>query len=344
MTQHQPPFALREIKLELTHRCTLDCTHCSSAASPSCSREMPPHRALGLLDQILALGVREIAFSGGEPLLWPGLYGAVHKCSQAGVWPTIYTSGNVDECDVAMSLLKEKGAGRVIFSLFAACREPHDQVTRRRGSFDKTLTAIDAAVQAGLPAELHFVPMRDNYAELPRLIDLAAAKRLGRVSVLRLVPQGRAAIQPSMALTHDQNLELRRMIEAGRKKLEVRAGSPYNFLLVNESPKCCAAIDRLTVDPRFNIYPCDAFKQIEARELVGRDEFCRVGRWSLDECWQKSPYLGEVRQYLTTPFEPPCDSCELLERCLSGCLAQKAIAHGTLKKAPDPMCLKLRRC
>lgn len=344
MRPHQLPFRLKEVKLEVTHRCTLACIHCSSEATPSCSREMPFDKAAHLLDEMLAFGVAEIAFSGGEPLLWPGLNDAVHKCAHGGVPPTIYTSGNVDGYDVAMSVLKEHGAGCVIFSLFGADKDAHDRVTRRSGSFDRTLAAIEAAQKASLRTELHFVPMRANYAELRGLIDLARAKGLTRVSVLRFVPQGRGAIQPSMALTHGQNLELRRMIEAGRDRIDVRAGSPYNFLLVNESPACYAAIDRLTVGPQFDIYPCDAFKQIKAEELVSTDEFSRLDGWPLEQCWEKSPYLGVVRHYLTTAFEPPCDTCELLKRCLSGCLAQKVIAQGALKKAPDPMCLKLRRC
>lgn len=189
--------------------------------------------------------------------------------------------------------------------------------------------------------------MAGNYRELPRLIELASEKELSQVSVLRFVPQGRGAIQPSMALTHHQNLELRQVIGASRaahKRLKVRAGSPYNFLLVNESPECCAGIDRLTIGPQFHLYPCDAFKLIEAHELVGTDDFSRVDLWSLEDCWYKSPYLRAVRDYLTTPFQPPCDTCELLERCLSGCLAQKVIAHGALKKGPDPMCLKSGGC
>lgn len=343
MRPHEPPFTLREIKLEVTHRCNLACIHCSSEASPSCSRAMPVERALHLLDECLALGVKEVAFSGGEPLLWDGLFDAVRKCSDGGITPAIYTSGNIDGCHDAMRCLKENGAGCVIFSLFAGRQDAHDRITRRRGSFDQTLAAIDAARRARLRVELHFVPMRRNYTELSRLVELANDKQVSRVSVLRFVTQGRGAIQPSMALTHDQNRELRRLITTGRAKIDIRAGSPYNFLLVNESPDCFAAIDRLTIGPQFNIYPCDAFKQIEAHDLVGTDEFSTVDRWSLEECWQKSPYLDAVRSYLMTPFQPPCDTCDLLDKCLSGCLAQKVITHGALKKAPDPMCLRLRR-
>jgi radical SAM protein with 4Fe4S-binding SPASM domain len=241
-----------------------------------------------------------------------------------------------------MTGLKDSGTGSVVFSLFGATQDAHERVTRRDGSFDKTMDAIDAAQHAGLTVEVHFVPMRMNYAELPDVIELASRGRLNRVSVLRFVPQGRGAVQPSMALTHGENLELRRMITLGREKICVRAGSPYNFLLVNQSPDCSAAIDRLIIGPEFHIYPCDAFKQIESHELVGTDDLSRVDRWSLRECWESSPYLRAVRQYLGTPFQPPCDTCELLKRCLSGCLAQKIIAYGALRKAPDPMCLKLR--
>ena len=343
MTLHKPPFALKEIKLEVTHKCNLTCIHCSSEATRSCSREMPVDRALRLLDECLALGVKEVAFSGGEPLLWHGIYDAVARCSAGGIAPTIYTSGNVDDSHMAMSLLKTNGATRAIFTLFAADEHAHDRITLVAGSFHKTLDAINAAQEAELRVELHFVPMRKNYAQLPRLIDLAIDRKVTRVSVLRFVPQGRGAIHSSMALTHAQNLELRRMVTRASERIELRAGSPYNFLLINESPECCAAIDRLTVDPQLRIYPCDAFKRVEAQDIVGTDDYSCLDRWPLDQCWRNSPYLAAVRAYLTTPFPAQCSTCDLLERCLSGCLAQKVITHSAFRKAPDPMCLKLNR-
>ena len=341
MTLHQPAFTLKEVKLEVTHRCNLACIHCSSQALPSCSREMPLGKAFDVLGEVLAMGVSRIAFSGGEPLLWPGLCDAVRMCSDAGVAPSVYTSGSVDDAAAAMTRLKDSGTGSVVFSLFGARQDAHEDVTRRRGSFEKTMDAIDAAQHVGLAVEVHFVPMRMNYAQLPDVIELASRRRLKRVSVLRFVPQGRGAVGPSMALTHAENLELKRIIKRAPERI-VRAGSPYNFLLVNESPACCAAIDRLIIGPEFHIYPCDAFKQIESHELVGTDDLSRVDRWSLRECWENSPYLRAVREYLGTPFEPPCDTCEVRKKCLSGCLAQKIIAYGDLQKAPDPMCLKLR--
>jgi radical SAM protein with 4Fe4S-binding SPASM domain len=110
-------------------------------------------------------------------------------------------------------------------------------------------------------------------------------------------------------------------------------------MMLNDKPACWAAIDRLIISPDLRLHPCDAFKRIGASELVKAGEWSCLAGTSLSECWNKSPYLEAVRTYLMTDFEAPCDSCKLLEKCVSGCLAQKVIAYETLDKKPDPDCL-----
>ena len=117
-------------------------------------------------------------------------------------------------------------------------------------------------------------------------------------------------------------------------------GVGWACLSWESSPKrCCSGIDRLIIEPDLRIFPCDAFKQIKAEELVGTLELSSLNGNSLSECWEHSPFLEAVREYLTTDFAEPCVSCQSLEQCLSGCLAQKVIANGNLKKSPDPLCL-----
>ena len=137
-----------------------------------------------------------------------------------------------------------------------------------------------------------------------------------------------------------QNFELKRIIESLRKKgYIIRTGSPFNFLLLNNQPACCSGINRLIIGPDLSIFPCDAFKQIKAEEIVHTIEFSSLESYSLKECWDKSPYLGVIRNYLTTDFSEPCKSCINIKKCLSGCLAQKFITYGDLKKIPDPFCI-----
>jgi radical SAM protein with 4Fe4S-binding SPASM domain len=335
----EQPFRLKEIKIEVTNRCNLQCIHCSSEGNSTDTGTMSFEKTMGVLKEAAGMGVREVAFSGGEPLLWPGLDAAVAASTASGMDVLVYTSGNVDGFGDVARRLAENGARGVIFSIFAGNEESHDAVTQVRGSYERTLAALAEANRVGLVTELHFVPMRLNCEQLPGVIQLALDHGARRVSVLRFVPHGRGKAHSTLALTREQNLKLQRMIREAKKRIDLRTGSPYNFLLVNDEGHCRAAKDRLVIAPNLHVYPCDGFKRIRAEQLVGTDQYSRLDRWSLAECWQNSPYLKAVRRYLTTPFAEPCASCSLLGKCASGCLAQKVIAHGELVKVSDPMCL-----
>ena len=339
MKIHSPPFRLREIKLELTYSCPLACIHCSSDAEPTSTLQMSEYDAARIVDEALEMGVAAIALSGGEPLTWAGLLDLIQQCSARGVAADVYTSGNVPDMEGVASGLKARGVGKLVFSLFAADAPGHEAITRRAGSFKRTISSIQAARRIGLAVELHFVPMSVNYRELPEIARLARQVGAQRVSVLRFVPQGRGAAMPSLALSRAQNVHLRRLILETRSTVAVRTGSPYNFFCLNDQPSCCAAIDRLIVAPDLSVYPCDAFKQVCVEELVGPDPHSRVGG-SLAECWEGSLFLRTIRNYLMTDFAAPCSECGELGKCLSGCLAQKVIASGNLEKRPDPMCLR----
>ncbi len=339
---HIHPFTLREIKIEVTYHCGLNCIHCSSDAHPSNSIEMARDDCLRILTEAADIGVKEVAFSGGEPFAWTGIIDAVEKAVGNHMKVTIYTTGNVVDFKYKSKRIHELGASRLIFSIFGGTDSTHEKVTRVAGSFKKTVDAIVQAKKIGLKTELHFVPMSNNYRELEVVAELG--KRIGAsvISVLRLVPQGRAALLHGRVLTKVQNLDMRRKIKELRELgFTIRTGSPFNFLMVRDCPECCAAIDRLLIGADLRLYPCDAFKQIRAEELVGTLRKSHLQTSSLKECWEESPYLEAIRKYLTTPFADPCRSCGLLETCLSGCLAQKVIASGTLDKLPDPDCLRI---
>ncbi|MBI5384666.1 MAG: radical SAM protein [Verrucomicrobia bacterium] len=341
---HQRPFRLREFKIEVTHRCELNCVHCSSDARPSNTLEMQREDCLRILAQAVQMGAKEVAFSGGEPLLWTHLAESVEVASKGGLKVTVYTAGVVDDFKAKARTLFKRGAERFIFSIFGGNATSHERITRVFSSFERTCDAVKAAKQVGAATELHFVPLSTNYRELRDVAELGKQLDADQVSVLRLVPQGRATLIQGRALTRVQNLEMRRQIVELRKAgFKIRTGSPYNFLMLNESPACCAGIDRLILGPDLRVYPCDAFKQVRAEQVVGTLNFSCLRNTSLQECWEKSPFLEAIRTYLTTPFPDGCDDCQNLEKCLSGCLAQKVIASGNLNKRSDPECLKARK-
>lgn len=337
---HKPPFILHELKIEVTYRCDLNCIHCSSDATPSNAIEMSCEDCIDILKQASIMGVKEVTFSGGEPLIWPHINDAVKAAIKNDMRVTIYTSGNCDSFRQKAKELFKYGASRCIFSMFGATAIMHERITRTKNSFNQTLNSILEANKIGFTTEVHFVPMAYNYQELTEIAAISKNCGASVVSVLRLVTQGRAVLLRERTLNRLQNIELRKIIQYLRKSgYNIRTGSPYNILMLNDNPKCCAAIDRIIIAPDLKLYPCDAFKCIKAEELVGTINNSRIGKSNLKECWDKSPYFESIRQYLTTPFSEPCASCRSLSNCLSGCLAQKVLSGGNLEKRPDPDCL-----
>jgi len=340
MKPHKPPFLLKEIKIEVTQHCPMQCIHCSSDASPAAVLQMTEADCMRIVNEALAMGVREVAFSGGEPLTWKPLGAAVERVAEEAREVIIYTTGNVDNIAERLRRLKTLGLSRCVFSLFSANETGHEKITRCAGSFSGTIAAMKCADESGLNPEIHFVPLADNYSEIENVAELAGQLGVRKISVLRFVPHGRGALIQRHKLNKLQNLELRRAIARLRAMgLEIRTGSPYNFLLVNEDAECAAGINRLIIGPDLRIYPCDAFKQIKAEELVGTLEHSSLDKHPLSACWNRSPFLNAVRKYLTTPWAEPCASCDALPKCLSGCLAQKAISNGSIEKSADPDCI-----
>ena len=337
-------YSLKELKIEVTHQCPLACLHCSSMAGIENHETMSLGKCLDILADAAKMEVKEIAFSGGEPLVWDGICDVIKAAHDYGMRTTIYTSGNVDasrDATKEFESLKKNGLDRAIFSLYSPIEENHNRITRKHNSFRNTLNSIDICGSLGITPEIHFVALSDNYNMLSEIVALAESHGITVISVLRLVPQGRGKVfGKTQTMDKDQNHALKKEITRLRKEGHtLRPGSPFNVLWLNDLPQCLAGQDRMIVAPNLKIYPCDAFKQVEAEEIISAPEYSTLENCTLQECWEKSDYFNSIRSAVRSSPTPPCNDCPTYSQCGSGCLAQKFLYHGSLEKNPDPACL-----
>ena len=331
---------LKEVKIEVTSRCPLSCVHCSSDAGPLNDIEIASEKCCSIIKEAADLGVEEIAFSGGEPLVWAPLSDCVSYASSLIDCVAIYTTGNVESSGDKLKLLKENGLSRAVFSIFSASALDHERITRKRGSFERTLKAISFCNDFGVETGIHFVATSDNYYELESVCQVAAKYDVEQISVLRFVPQGRGRLLQG-ALDSKQSRELRsKIIELRERGYNIRTGSPMNVFWVNDNPQCMAAQDRAIISPSLDIFPCDAFKQVRAVDIVGTAEFSNLRNHSLSDCWHQSPYFKRIREAVKLSPAGECAGCAALAKCGTGCLAQKYLQHGSLEQRQDPGCLK----
>jgi len=317
---------LAELKIELTQECPLACVHCSTRSDRFAKVLLPPEVVSRLLHEARSMGTGNVAFSGGEPLVYSRLVEVLLTASSLEFASTLYTSGlknnNLEPLNSRdVSSLVSAGLFRIVFSIHAANPAIHNSVTGFP-SFEPTIQAINASVSGGLCVEFHFVPLRRNYAELEGVIDLAARLGVRTVSVLRFVPQGRgASIRESEDLRGEDYRRFRKSIRNLRssRAVDVRLGAPMNILGLGHT--CCdVAQDVVLVNYRGQVRPCDAFKDIDYPD----DIYGSVLEKPLKSVWERSEFLNAAR-LLHSERRNACKSCP------TGCLAQEALHEGGMQ-------------
>lgn len=164
-----------DLRVSLTDRCNLRCTYCmpeeglSWLAKPELLTDEEIVRLVGIA--VRDLGVREVRFTGGEPMLRPGLVGIVAACARLEPRPELSLTTNGIGLGRTAVALREAGLNRVNVSLDTLDPEVFHTLTRRRRLQD-VLDGLAAAEEAGLaPVKLNAVLMRGvNDHEAPDLL------------------------------------------------------------------------------------------------------------------------------------------------------------------------------
>ena len=174
----------RDLRVSLTDKCNLRCTYCMppEGVQPAPGERILTDAVVVRLVRIAVerLGVREVRFTGGEPLLRKGLEEIVAATSSlcTDVGTPVETSLTTNALGLRHRArgLKEAGLTRVNISMDAADRETYAALTRR-DRFDDAVAGARAAAEAGLlPVKVNAVLVRGvNDAQAVRLVAEALA-------------------------------------------------------------------------------------------------------------------------------------------------------------------------
>jgi cyclic pyranopterin phosphate synthase len=164
-----------DLRVSLTDRCNLRCTYCMPEqgltwlAKPTLLTDQEIIRLVRIA--VTRLGIREVRFTGGEPLLRPGLVGIVAACAGLEPRPELSLTTNGIGLARTAAALREAGLDRVNVSLDTLDAETFQKLSRRNRHHE-VLAGLDAARAAGLaPIKVNTVLMRGtNDHEAPDLL------------------------------------------------------------------------------------------------------------------------------------------------------------------------------
>ncbi|MFJ4547645.1 GTP 3',8-cyclase MoaA [Streptomyces sp. NPDC088817] len=164
-----------DLRVSLTDRCNLRCTYCMPEeglqwlAKPTLLTDDEIVRLIDIA--VTSLGITEVRFTGGEPLLRPGLAGIVERVAALDPRPRMSLTTNGIGLRRTAAALRDAGLDRVNVSLDTLRPDVFKALTRRDRHHD-VIEGLEAAHAAGLtPVKVNTVLMRDlNADEAPDLL------------------------------------------------------------------------------------------------------------------------------------------------------------------------------
>lgn len=294
---------LSEISIEILQRCPNRCIYCSSHSNPQATHLIPFEIIKNVIDGAKSLGCKTVCLSGGEPFLHPQILDIISYIAKQQLTCYVYTSGIYMKDEVYSSLPNEyieaiRGmVDKVIFNVEADSSALYDQIMGTDvGGFDMMKKSINDCVSSGLLVETHVVPMQVNFKHLKSIFEMCYQLGVSKVSILRLVLQGRALENLSLVkLTGEDSREVTKLIKALKEayKGKVRIGLPYSDS--NCRIYCKAASNKINVRYDGNVYPCEVFKDDLLNAKLGCEPD-NVWKDSFYDIYKSSPYLNVVRR------------------------------------------------
>lgn len=181
------------LRVSVTDRCNLRCFYCLPRGTYQCGRleQLSLDEIAELVRAGVALGIRKIRITGGEPLVRRGIVELVRDLRALPGITDLALSTNGTLLAEQAADLKAAGLMRVNISLDSLQPAVFHAISGRP-DLERVVAGIVAARDAGLaPIKLNVVVMRGvNDGELPAILDFAA-RHAAQVRFIEYMPLGR---------------------------------------------------------------------------------------------------------------------------------------------------------
>ena len=264
---------MKELTLEITNNCFLNCIQCSTKANPKGKIYFSLEQVASYLDRFTDFDV--VRLSGGEPFQHPQLRDIVRIIHKQNKKVQILSCGVKNGREISekeMSSVK-KYIDEIIFSMHGD--DPlHDQIVtsdefwlRHPPYWDMVSDSADNALMNGINVSFQTVLMQANYSQLESIAhcldSLSYCRKVNcsidkntKWHILRFVKQGRGEENSAQALNPEQLKDLPNVLKELSERYKVSI--TYSNSFAQDQCDCGSQKAVVTVDQE--IIPCSALK------------------------------------------------------------------------------------
>lgn len=337
---------LSSLYIYLTDQCNLNCIHCWQSA-PLEGEGL--HSALkfaeckGFLNDTLDMGLRDITFSGGEPLLNTEFKKFADYFHEKKIQMTIETNGILIPYKNNLETIKNYNIYCAV-SLDGVTPETHNGYRNSKNAFQRTIRSLDELEKAKINFQVIMAISKVNYHELIPLLDFVNGRykhcNTFKVNVVAIIGRAEEMDKKDQLFHAEEFPQITEDISEliGRYPFRVILHlDPVFFSFKNLTLKysCgghCGYKNSLSILANGNISICSLGKQVE------KYSFGHVSAIDIRDTWENDPFLSTIHDsVLHTELKGICSNCIFRKTCLGGCRAQAICAYGDFF-APHPLC------
>ena len=316
----QMPFSARptapyRMDLAVTYRCNNDCAHCYNARERNFP-ELSTEQWFRILDQLWALGIPHIVFTGGEATLRNDLPELIHRAESNGQITGLNTNARRLSDEKYLQKLVEAGLDHVQITVESCNAQIHDEMMRARGAFKQTIAGLRNALASKLYVMTNTTMLRTNAHTIPDTLDFLADIGVPTIGLNALIYSGHGLTVG----TGLRECELQPILDLATQKTNERGQkliwyTPTQYCEFDPTANnlgvkgCTAALYSMCIESNGNVLPCQSYYQSLGNILSN----------SWDSIWNHKLSV-QLRERQSLPIK--CEGCPVVKECGGGCPLQ----------------------
>ena len=159
------------LNFELTYACSERCLHCfnEGAARSDLHEEHRLHHDMltladykRVIDEIVELGIPMVTITGGDPFSYPYCWDILEYLHERNLAVNLFTNALALNTSEKIRRIARMGLLQLSVSIYSTDAEVHDQITRRRGSWEQSMKVLREMAEWPVPLNLKTPVFRLN--------------------------------------------------------------------------------------------------------------------------------------------------------------------------------------
>ena len=306
------PSAPYRMDLAVTYRCNNDCAHCYNARERDFP-ELTTEQWFKIIDQLWALGVPHIVFTGGEATLRDDLPELIRHAESNGQITGLNTNARRLSDEKYVQQLVDAGLDHVQITVESCDEQIHDQMMQAKGAFRQTIAGLKNVLATKLYVMTNTTMLRTNVHRIPDTLDFLADLGVPTIGLNALIYSGHG-LTVGTGLREN---ELQPLLDVATQKTSERGQrliwyTPTQYCEFDPTASnlgvkgCTAALYSMCIESNGNVLPCQSYYTPLGNMLTD----------SWDSIWNHK-LSTQLRERQGLPSK--CESCPVVSECGGGC-------------------------